>query len=341
MIVIGLSTEEVGLLHAYCRTSPLKLLRAKSQAVLLRSRKIKIKDIAFSLGAGYRTVERWIKDFSQTRMASIFSGHADNENASKLTRKQKHQIREVLKQPPSEYGLPKEFWDVPTLKEYVEARFGVVYESSRSYHFLLRFSNLSFKYPDTFAYQRDEELIKRRMKEIRKEVRPLMEDNSWEVFVADESRIILEALTRRAWLKKGTRTIIKVNRKREYQNYFGALNQKTFQCHVFEINWQNQDEVICALEKLIAKYPDKKIALAWDNVTFHKGKKIKEALKKGGKLERLHLINFPPYAPDMNPLEHVWNTVKGQLANIQFDSFTITKTRFMEKINSQKFPYQI
>lgn len=341
MIRISLSIEEVNLLQAYCRTSPLKLIRAKSQAVLLRSRQVRIRDIAFSSGAGYRTVERWIKDFSQRRLASIFSGHADNENASKLTRKQKEEIREVLQQPPSLCGLPKEFWDVPQLKEYIEARFGVVYESNRSYHFLLRFSNLSFKYPDTFAYQRDEDFINKRMREIRKEIKPLMEDNNWEVFVADEVRIILEALTRRAWLKKGTRTVIKVNRKREYQNYFGALNQKTFRCHVFPINWQNQDEIIKALEKLLIEYPDKKICLIWDNVAFHKGKKIREALRKGGKLERLHLINLPPYAPDMNPIEHIWNTVKGQLANIQFDNFKITKAKFMEKINGQKFAYQI
>lgn len=105
MIRITLSIEEVELLQAYSRTSSLKLIRAKSQAILLKSRQVSIKDVAFSLGVGYRTVERWIKDFSQRRMASIFTGHADNESASKLTREQKAEIKETLRQPPSDYVM--------------------------------------------------------------------------------------------------------------------------------------------------------------------------------------------------------------------------------------------
>jgi transposase len=30
---------------------------------------------------------------------------------------------------------------------------------------------------------------------------------------------------------------------------------------------------------------------------------------------RLHLEEFPPYTPDLNPAEQVWNDFKGHLAN--------------------------
>ena len=66
----------------------------------------------------------------------MFSGMESNEHAGKLTCEQKEEIREALQKAPSEYGLPKEFWDGPQLKEYVETEFGVVYESDQSYHFL-------------------------------------------------------------------------------------------------------------------------------------------------------------------------------------------------------------
>jgi len=341
VIRITLSSEEVDLLQAYSKTSPLKLIRAKSQAVLLRSRQVRIKDIAFSLGTGYRTVERWIKDFSLKRMASIFTGHFNNENASKLTRKQKQEIRAILNQPPSIYGLPKEFWDVPTLKAYVKAEFGVVYESVQSYHFLLKFSNLSFKYPDKFDRHRNEEAILEKMIKIREQINLYLGDTDWEVFAADETRIILEALTRKAWLKKGQRTIIKVERSKNYQNYLGFLNQKNFRCHLYELSWQNQEEIIKALNLLIGEYPQKRICIVWDNARFHKGKKIRKALKKGDSLERVYLLNLPPYAPDMNPIEHVWKTVKDKISNQQYQSFEITKCRFKDAVNSQTFRYQI
>ena len=63
------------------------------------------------------------------------------------------------------------------------------------------------------------------------------------------------------------------------------------------------------------KYSTKRVCVIWDNATCHKGKTLREKLAKGNTLERLHLIPFPPYAPDHNPIEHVWQYAKKQIAN--------------------------
>jgi transposase len=341
MIRIILSDDEVQLLQSYTKTSPIGLLREKSAAILFRSRGVLIKDISFSLNVGYRTVERWIKDFHNRRMASIFNGLTGNENAAKLTREQKGAIKKVLFQKPSEYGLPKEFWDVPQLKKYVYARFGEVYESERSYHFLLKFGNLSFKYPDKFNIKRNEIKIADRMEEIYEEIIPLLENPQWEVFCSDETRMQLEAITRKAWLKRGEKTVIKIERSDDYQNYLGFLNQRTFQCHVMEIAWGRAEEIIKATAEFIKLYPNKKICIIWDNATCHKGILIRKALSKEGLLERVHLVNLPPYAPDNNPIEHVWNTAKDDLSNDQSENFAVTKRKFMQRVNGKFFYYQI
>ena len=338
---VNLSKDEEKLLKDHFKISPFKLIRYKSQAISMRAQGLQISQISDALFKNERTIRRWIKDFCEFRMASIFSGHIGNENASKLTRDQKEEAKAALERLPSEYGIPKEFWNVPHLKSYIEATFGVVYESPQSYHFLLRFCDLNFKYPDTFSYRRNEKLIENRMKEIREEIKPLLKDSEWEVFAADEVRMVLEALTRRAWLRKGERTILKVKNSREYQSYFGALNQKTFKCYVYELNWQNQKQILLALARLLNQFPNKKICIVWDNASFHKGKLIREALAGSQLLERVHLINLPPYAPDHNPIEHVWNTVKDNLANKQFESFDITKAMFIREVNSRIFEYQI
>jgi len=341
MIGIILSDDEVSLLQTYVKTAPIGLLREKSQALLLRSRGVLIKDIAFSLNVGYRTVERWIKDFNERRMASIFSGMVGNEHAAKLTKEQKEEIKKVLDKKPSAYGLPKEFWDVPQLKKYVYARFGAVYETDRSYHFLLEFGNLSFKVPDKFNVRRNEQKIAVRMEQIYEEVLPFMEDPQWEVFCSDETRMQLEEITRRTGIKKGEKTVLKGERSDDYQNYLGFLNQKTFQCHIVEIAWGRLEEIIRATGEFIKLYPNKKICIVWDNATCHKGILMRKALAKGGLLERVHLVNLPPYAPDHNPIEHVWNTTKDKLANKQDYTFLQTKQRFMTLTNNQFFPYQI
>jgi|SRR5579872_3066793 len=341
MSKIQLTEEEKELLRDYFKTSSLILIRLKCQAIVMKDRGLTTEDIAAVVFRDVRSIERWIKDFLERRMASIFTGHKNNQNAGKLTREQKEEIKEVLAKPPSEVGLPKAFWDVPQLKQYVQAEFGVVYESVQSYHFLLQFSNLSFKYPDTFDFHRDEQAILVRMQEIREEIQPLLASSKWEVFAADEVRIILEAITRRAWLKRGERTVVKVDRKREYQNYLGLLNQKNFTCHIYELVWQKQEEILKALAQFLQAYPDKKICIIWDNARFHKGKLMQEALKRNGLLARVHLIALPPYAPDYNPIEHVWNTTKAKLANHQYEVFEKTKEAFKSLVLSQTFQYKI
>lgn len=341
MIRINLSSEEVKLLQAYFKTSPIKLIREKSQAILLRSRNVAVKDISFSLDTGYRTTERWIKDFSLNRMASIFSGLVGNENAAKLTRSQKEEVKKTLSHPPSVFGLPKEFWDVPQLKTYIKAEFGIVYESIQSYHYLLRFSRLSFKLPDRFDTRRDEVAILQRIREIRKEIKPLLKDPNWKVFAADETGLMFEALTRRAWLKKGAKTVIKVTRTKDKQNYLGFLNLKTGKCHTYRIVSGKQIYILPATRKHVAKYPGKHIAIIWDNATHHKGKLIRNALKKGKSLQYVHLIALPPYAPDTNPIEHVWREGKHATSNHQYRDFETTKQVFEEYIDSRLFNYQI
>ena len=201
------------------------LVRLRSQAILFATNGVRTETIADSLGKTDRTVSDWLSAWRTRRMSSVFAGHTNNDNnAAKLTRQQKEQIKETLQQSPSDHGLPRSFWDIPQLKTYIEAQFGIVYECDQSYHFLLKFSNLSFKYPDTFDLRRNEELINERMRSIREEIKPLLHHDNWEVFSVDEVRMDQEAIIRKAWLKKGERTIVKVNRKKESQSYIGLLN---------------------------------------------------------------------------------------------------------------------
>lgn len=339
MLKINITKDEETLLLAHIRTTPVVLIRYKAQAVLLASQGVKHSAISLAVDRQPRTVLSWLKDWDARRMASIFSGHQNNSNAAKLSKSQLIALKQVLQYPPSSQGIPKEFWDVPTLKNYLSAVFDVIYESDESYYFILRFSGLSFKYPDTFDLKRNEALITERMEAIRSEIAPMLTSDDWEVFASDEVRMDQEAIVRKCWLKKGERTVIKVDRKKQSQSYIGFLNQKNYQCHLYEMPWQNSDEVLKAMKQFLAEYPKKKICIIWDNAAFHKSKAIREELKQDGIMERVHLVAMPPYAPDNNPIEHVWNTAKQAVANLQRDTFKETKQAFNDFVASRKFRY--
>ena len=336
-----LTQKEKQILKNHYKQSGCALIRERAHALLLANQDRSIKDITLILMRNEDTIRQWLNDFNQTGISIIFHKYEGNNNASKLTEKQRKEIKQTLEKPPSDKGLPKQFWDVPAIKEYIKGEFGTVYESDRSYHYLLKFQGLSFKLPVPFDFKRDKNQINQRLKKIHQELPKYMNSTNWEVLTADETRITWEAEIRRAWLKKDEKTVVKVHRSNEYQNYFGVLNLKSKKTHTIRLDWQDTDEIIKTLKKISKSYFNKRICILWDNARWHKSKKLREQLAKGNSLEHIHLINFPPYAPDVNPEERVWKFGKDMLANHSLHSFEETKSLFEKSIHRKTFNYRI
>lgn len=338
---VRITPDEKELLEDWRRYGISPLIRDRALTIIINNQGKSAHFIAKILSRKNSTVLSWLKRFKQYRLSSILTKYQNNTNANKLTPKQKQQVRQVLSQPPSDYGIPKEFWQVKDLKRYIRTEFGVVYESDRSYHFLFQLGRFSWKLPDRFDLKRNDQLVSRRVAEIREEVKPLLASPDWTVLVSDETRLMWETQSRRAWLKTNQKTIIRVNRSSDYQSFLGSLDLKTGQCHLHSLTWQNQEEVIKALRKLKRQYPRKKICLVWDNASWHKGELLRRQLKKHHYLANFHLIAFPPYAPDTNPVEHIWKYAKDRIANQSTSSFKQKLNHFKLAIIHRKFNYQI
>ena len=337
---IQISSNERELLEDWRRYGVSSLIRDRALSVLMNSRGNSAYSISKTLSRKESTIRSWLANYKSRGLSSLLSKYQGNTNANKLTPEQKEEIKQALQSEPSGYGIPKQFWEVKDLKKWIKAEFGVVYESKRSYHFLFKLSRFSWKLPDKFDVKRDEELVKNRLQEIRTEIKPYLKSDDWVVLVADETRLMWETETRRAWLKTNTKTIIEVNRSKDYQSFLGSLNLKSHKCHLHLLSWQNQDEVLKALTKIKKSYPGKKICYIWDNAAWHKGKKIKEQLKKGKLLDNFHLINTPPYAPDTNPVEHIWRYVKDKIAYQPANTFKQKVNNFKLAVIYRKFDYK-
>lgn len=317
------------------------LIRDRAHAILLSSQGKRVREIAQILYRNIDIVRTWLSRFNSKRISSLFDKYQGNTNAGKLTPSQKQQIKQVLSCPPSDYGLPGQFWRVKDLKHWIRAEFGVVYQSPRSYHFLFKLGRFSWKLPDKFDIKRDDKFVGQRLYQIREEIEPYLKSSSWVVLASDETRLVWEAQSRRAWLKTNQKTIIRVHRSKDYQSFLGCLNLQTGKCHLFSLPWQNQRQIIKALKKLKVKYPGKRICLVWDNAKWHKGKLLRRQLSRFGSLTNFHLINFPPYAPDINPQEHVWKEAKDYIAHKPTVSFKQKINHFKLAVIARRFNYQI
>ena len=335
---VQLIEEEVQLLIQHYRKPKCEDVRLRSHAIILVSKGYTLAQIADILFRDEQTIFRWVKAFQKERIASLFPRYLNNQHAAKLTREQKEEIGRILKLPPSSYGIPKEFWDISSIKTYIKAEFGVEYESDESYRLIFMLHNYSFHLPNTFDINRNEKTIKKRIKDIKAEIKPMVKNGEWVIFASDECRIVWETEIRRLWLPKGKKTIIRVERERQAQSFIGFLDLKTGEELLYPLSWQKQDTIIPVLEDLVKKYLDKHICVIWDNARFHHGKKIKAKLSTT--LKRIHLINLPPYAPDHNPQEHVWKYGKDKLANDQKNSLDETVQTFISIITGRHYSYR-
>ena len=311
----------------------------KAEAILYASRGVDVSTIAEMAERTERTVQEWLSEWQATRMCSVLTGHAGNQNAAKLTRAQKQELKAILARSPSQAGVHAEFWDVPAMREVVKILFDVEYQADSSYQLLLRFCGLSFKLPDPFDEHRDEPAITRRMAEVKTQVKALL-DAGWEVYAADEVRLEHETETRRMQPPKRQRTKLSVDRQKTSQSFFGALSLTSKKIKLYPIEGnQNTEQTILAPDLLQRETEAEKIAVVPDNARFHHAKALTGLHEPGQLLERITPIHLPPYAPDHNPVEHVRNAAKNNTANIQRETPEETFGAFASYITGRAFDY--
>ena len=63
-----------------------------------------------------RTVQEWLAEWWATRMCSVLTGHAGNQDAAEPARTRKQELETILARPPSRSGVRAEFRDVPALR---------------------------------------------------------------------------------------------------------------------------------------------------------------------------------------------------------------------------------
>lgn len=329
------------LLVDHYKTARSRLIRERTHAILLSMQGRHVPDIACILLRDEDTVRDWLKAYAADQLASLFPRYTNNLNASKLTRNQLTEIKTTLQKPPDSVGgLPSAFWSVKRFRSYLQAEYGVVYESNRSYHHLFAVSNFSFKLPEGFDRRRDDELVASRMQAVAVEVAERLAAGD-QVFAADECSLVWETEYRRVWLPTGRKTVLRVCRQKIRQHYFGAWNIGTKREELIRLDWQNTVTIIGALRELTKRYPGQRLCLVWDNAAWHRAKQLRALLGSRHEFAHIRFIWLPPYAPDNNPQEHIWKVAKSVTKNTVTSTFEELKQVFETAISGKTFDYQM
>ncbi|HHT9158678.1 MAG TPA: IS630 family transposase [Candidatus Brocadiaceae bacterium] len=112
------------------------------------------------------------------------------------------------------------------------------------------------------------------------------------------------------WAPKGCQPQLFSDSNRERVNLCGFVNAKTRDSLVQRIPKGNAQSFISFLQWVTSLYATySKIWLYVDNAKWHRSKDVKDYLAQQ---EHIALQFFPPYSPELNPMEWEWHELRRQ-----------------------------
>lgn len=199
-------------------------------------------------------------------------------------------------------------WTTKTLSEYIYNIYGIKY-SHEWIRVILKENNFSFKkgqYKPTHGDENKKLALKKKLQNL---VSTVEISSKSVIYALDETSIKVESNNYMSWTPIGKPPFIDRNGSRKGLNIIGATEiTKNFDSHAY-VYPNNHSitalEVEHFIEYLLQLNHDKKVYLILDNAKPHTAFSIKrlEEVHKN----KLKLIYLPPYSPELNPQENVWN----------------------------------
>jgi transposase len=124
----------------------------------------------------------------------------------------------------------------------------------------------------------------------------------------DESGFSLLPLAVRTWAPRGQTPVLRVKLTHDHLSAISGMTLDGRLCMQVQQDAYDAAGVVGFLRVWLRKVRGK-ILVIWDGSPIHKGQAVKDFLKAGA-AKRLHRERLPGYAPDLNPEEGIWNSLK-------------------------------
>ncbi len=119
----------------------------------------------------------------------------------------------------------------------------------------------------------------------------------------------------RTWAPRGHTPILRVPLTHDHLAAIGGLTPAGRLFLQTQQQSYHSSDVVRFLRVLLRKISGKLLVI-WDGAPIHRGQPIKDLLSRGA-ARRLHLEQLPSYAPELNPVEGLWNYLKRrELGNV-------------------------
>ena len=235
--------------------------------------------------------------------------------------------RAVVGHSPQQYRFEFALWNRPLIAELIRRQFGIKL-SLASVGRLLSQLGLSCQKPLFRAWQQDHELAEVWIKNVYPWIKKKAKRQGAKIFFADESGVRSDFHAGTTWAIRGETPEIRVTGQRFSVNMISAVSPRgDMRFMVVEKTVTNV--VFIAFLKRLLKDVQDPIYLIVDGHPTHRSKQVREFVESTN--GKLLLFFLPPYSPELNPDELVWNDLKNNVVgrSIIFDKLDL-KSRVVE-----------
>jgi transposase len=140
-------------------------------------------------------------------------------------------------------------------------------------------------------------------------------DEGRTVVWVDQSGFYLLPMAVRTWAPCRQTPLLRVPLTRDHLSAISGITADGRLLMQTQDHAYRSPDVVRFLRVLLRKIRGKLLVI-WDGAPMHRGQPIKDFLAWGA-AKRLHLEQLPAYAPDLNPVEGLWNYLKRvELGNV-------------------------
>jgi len=262
-----------------------------------------------ALGMNRRTIYRWIALYreggNEALKARPLMGRPLKLNGARL----RWIYRTIVTKNPLQLRFPFVLWTREMVKELIEKKYGVNL-SVVSVGRLLKKLGLTCQKPLMRAFQQDPVLVEQWVEEDYPKIKELARREKAEIYFEDEAGIRSDYHRGTTWGIKGETPVVTTTGARFFLNMVSAVTSKGAM-RFMTYKGKMKTSLFCEfLKRLIHNAPGK-IFLILDGHPVHRSSLVKKfvATTEG----KLRLFSLPPYSPELNPDELVWNSVKGKV----------------------------
>jgi hypothetical protein len=154
------------------------------------------------------------------------------------------------------------------------------------------------------------------------------------VWVEDEHRYGLISTARRCWTLPGCRPVTPYQTKYQWEYAYAAL----------EVGGRGGFELMAAdgvclemsrafLQQIADSDPCAQHVVIWDGAGFHQKEGAATGEARQEVPANVTIITLPPYSPELNPVEKLWDMAKDAVSNQVFATLEAIRARVVAEVN--------